>query len=118
VLVVVDAPPVVVVEALVVPVVVVVGAAVVVVAPQLSASQQLATPLTTHAFALVEPWHRLASFLMLHLERPVDVVRRQTTAPGRPHVDLLAHFTTALRQLAESSPRSTAVVATARTQWT
>jgi len=98
--------------------VVVVGAAVVVVASQLAASQQLATPLTTHAFAPVEPWQRLASFLILHFERPPAVVRRQTTAPGRPHVDLLAHFVTALRHCGESSPRSTAVFATARTQWT
>jgi hypothetical protein len=99
-------------------VVVVVAGSVVVVAVQLSASQQLATPVTMHALAETEPRQRLAFFLMAQRETPCDVVRRHTTAPGRPHVDLFAHFTTELRQLGVSSPRSTAVVATARTQRT
>jgi hypothetical protein len=98
--------------------VVVVGGKVVVVAVQLSASQQLATPETMHALADTEPRQRAAVFLMAHRETPCAVVRRQTTAPGRPHVDLFAHFTTELRQLGVSSPRWTAVVATARTQRT
>ena len=85
--------------------VVVVGGSVVVVAVQLSASQQLATPVTMHALAETEPRQRVAFFLMAQRETPCDVVRRHTTAPGRPHVDLFAHFTTELRQLGVSSPR-------------